>query len=106
MMPFGSAPRPGRGLPSIEVPTYRHAPKKRLAMSPCGGDWAPAGTAPRLVTTSTAGSTTAMIPRIARSCSRCVRSPCHRDVLRLQEFHHAFLHTLAADARLLHAAER
>src|SRR6185436_10609471 len=71
-------------------------------MSPCGGDWAPAGAAPRVVTTST----TAMIPRIACSCNRCVRSPCHRDVLRLQELHHAFVRAFAADARLLHAAER
>jgi len=32
-------------------------------------------------------------------------SPRHRNVLRLQELHQAFVRALAADARLLHAAE-
>src|SRR5262245_39231850 len=35
-----------------------------------------------------------------------LRSPCHRHVLGFQKLHQPFMRTLAADAALLHAAER
>src|SRR5215475_7981753 len=41
----------------------------------------------------------------ARARRRLSRSPCHRDVLRLQKLHQPFVRAFATDARLLHAAE-
>src|SRR5215831_2762872 len=60
---------------------------------------------PSATVSPSCGISTSIYAVPARARHRLPRSPRHRDVLRLQKLHQPFVRALAADARLLHAAE-
>src|SRR5258707_15765384 len=60
---------------------------------------------PSATVSPSCGISTSIYAVPARARRRLPRSPRHRDVLRLQKLHQPFVRALAADARLLHAAE-
>src|SRR5262245_44007924 len=61
---------------------------------------------PSATVSPSCGISTSIYAVPARARHRLPCSPRHRDVLRLQKFHQSFVRPFAADARLLHAAER
>src|SRR5262245_58487033 len=60
---------------------------------------------PSATVSPSCGISTSIYAVPARARRRLSRSPCHRDVMRLQKLHQPFVRALASDTRLLHAAE-